>query len=223
MREIRISGSDVEFDKLFQKSVPESLPRDFYSRPVLQVARDCVGKLLISTESGTPCIGRIVETEAYRGPEDRAAHSYAGRRTPRTEVMFGPAGHAYVFLLYGLHLNFNVVTGSPGQPQAVLIRAVEPLVGHEKMAKRRGKPPNSCLLTNGPGKLCQAFGIQKEHYGRDLTRGGLFLAEGWRKSVQRSPRIGIDYAGEWAAKPWRFFEANNPWVSNHPKTRARPT
>lgn len=173
-------------------------------------------------------MGRIVETEAYWGPKDGAAHSFGGRRTARTEVMFGEPGHAYVFLLYGLHLNFNVVTGNCGQPQAVLIRAVEPLVGQRLMAKRRGKPQHSNSLTNGPGKLCQAFGIRKSHYGRDLTTGRLFLSEDrsasarGKRRIVRSPRVGIDYAGEWALKPWRFFESGNAWVSNPRPTNRSP-
>lgn len=159
-------------------------------------------------------MGRIVETEAYRGPEDRAAHSHGGRRTPRTEVMFGPPGRAYVFVLYGRHAHLNLVTGGLDEPQAVLVRAVEPLLGLAIMSERRNVPAEQKVLTNGPGKVCQAFGIDQSHYGRDLTRGSLFLSAGWRQGrVARSPRIGVDYAGAWAAKPWRFFELGNPYVS----------
>ncbi len=193
---------------------PVALPRSFYERDVLVVARECIGALLVATHGDQPLVGRIVETEAYRGPEDAAAHSYRGRRTRRTEVMFGPAGHAYVFMIYGLHYNFNLVTGQPGEPQAVLIRAVEPLLGSDHMANRRGlDDSDSVSLTNGPGKLCQAFGITLSHYGIDLTQRSLFLAAGPRASVSTSPRIGVDYAKEWAAKPWRFFETGNRYVS----------
>lgn len=195
------------------------LPREFYARPVLQVARDCIGMYLMSYIGGCEVVGRIVETEAYDGPEDRAAHSYSGRRTPRTEVMFGPAGFAYVFMLYGIHYNFNLVTGNPGQPQAVLVRAVEPLTGRNHMAMRRSLSELSPLLSNGPGKLCQALGINKTHYGEDLTRGVIRLAYGPACEVNTSARVGIDYAGEWAHKPWRFYEANNPHVS---KARTKP-
>jgi DNA-3-methyladenine glycosylase len=192
----------------------KALPRDFYARPVLQVARDCIGKVLVyESESGT-LTGRVVEAEAYRGPEDRAAHSYGGRRTARTEVMFGPPGFAYVFFVYGMHFHFNLVTTAAEKPHAVLIRAVEPLRGRALMAERRKLPESSFALTNGPGKLCQAFGIDKRLYGADLTKSPLYLAEGERRGqLLRSPRVGVDYAGDWAKKPWRFYEAGSPWVS----------
>jgi DNA-3-methyladenine glycosylase len=193
------------------------LPRNFYARPVLTVARDCIGKLLVSGIGEDRVVGRIVEAEAYSGPDDRAAHSYNNRRTTRTEVMFGLPGHAYVFMLYGLHYNFNVVTGESGRPQAVLVRAAEPVDGQRLMARRRSKPETSRLLTNGPGKLCQAFGIGPEHYGHDVTGGSLFLAQSPMESaaprISRSRRIGVEYAGVWAEKPWRFFETGNMWVS----------
>jgi DNA-3-methyladenine glycosylase len=189
------------------------LPRAFYARPVLQVARDCIGKHLIhDTEQGR-LVGRIVEVEAYRGPEDRAAHSFGGRRTPRTEVMFGPPGHAYVFFVYGVHWQLNLVTTAVGAPHAVLIRAVEPLLGLDQMAARRGMPATRRELTNGPGKLCSAFAIDGSAYGLDLTRGKLFLSDGPRVRLARSARIGVDYAGSWAARPWRFFDPTSPYVS----------
>src|SRR5687767_15000398 len=192
------------------------LPRAFYARPVLSVARDCIGKILVRVSDDGVAAGRIVEAEAYRGPEDRAAHSHGGRRTARTEVMFGPPGHAYVFFVYGMHYNFNLVTGSAGEPQAVLIRALEPLVGLDLMAARRGLPNPHSELTNGPGKLCQALGIGRADYGVDLCKGRIFLTEGSPAVVARSPRIGIDYAGAWAKKPWRFFERGNRCVSKVP-------
>jgi DNA-3-methyladenine glycosylase len=180
------------------------------------VARDCIGKRLVHDTPDGRVVGRIVEAEAYRGPEDRAAHSYGGRRTARTEAMFGPPGHAYVFLIYGLHWNFNLVTTASEVPHAVLIRAVEPLEGIELMAERRGVPRGSATLSNGPGKLCQAFGIDRRHYATDLTGGSLYLADGPRGAVLRSVRIGVDYAGKWAEKPWRFFERGSRWVSKLP-------
>ncbi|MES1177582.1 MAG: DNA-3-methyladenine glycosylase [Myxococcales bacterium] len=197
------------------KLVP--LPREFYARPVLRVAKDCIGKLLVHRTKQGLAVGRIVETEAYRGPEDRAAHSYGGRRTPRTEVMYGPPGYAYVFFVYGMHYQFNIVTTGEGDPHAVLVRAVEPVLGLEQMSERRKLPASSRDLSNGPGKLCQAFAIGKADYGADLCGSRLFLAEGPRVRSASSPRIGIAYAGDWVEKPWRFYDPKSPYVS-----RARP-
>jgi DNA-3-methyladenine glycosylase len=191
----------------------EPLPRSFYARDVLVVAREAIGKLLVHRGPDGTVAGRIVETEAYRGPEDRAAHSFGGRRTRRTEAMFGPAGHAYVFLVYGLHHQFNLVTGEQGEPQAVLVRAAEPVSGLDVMASRRGLSAGRVELTNGPGRLCQAFGIDQAHYGRDLCAGDLFLTDGPRLAVTRSRRVGVEYAGPWAARPWRFFARANRYVS----------
>ena len=197
------------------------LPRSFYARPVLTVAREAIGKILVHETREGRVAGRIVEAEAYRGPEDRAAHSYGGRRTERTEAMYGRPGHAYVFFVYGMHWHVNLVTTAVDEPHAVLIRAVEPLEGIELMAERRGLTPGSRDLTNGPGKLCQAFAIGKSSYGADLCSGPLFLSQGTLPRVARSPRIGVDYAGAWAARPWRFFERANPWVSRTPSPRGR--
>ena len=177
------------------------------------VARDCIGKHLVHDSPEGLCVGRIVEAEAYRGPEDRAAHSFGGRRTARTEVMFGPPGHAYVFLVYGLHLHLNLVTTAVDMPHAVLLRAVEPLVGAELMEARRGVSATRPQLTNGPGKLCQAFGIERLHNAVDLTASRLFLSDGPRSKVERATRVGIDYAGAWAARPWRFFDPSSRYVS----------
>jgi DNA-3-methyladenine glycosylase len=189
------------------------LPRSFYARPVLTVARDAIGKILVHDTNEGRIAGRIVEAEAYRGPADRAAHSFGGRRTKRTEVMFGAPGHAYVFFVYGMHWHVNLVTTRVGAPEAVLIRAVEPLEGLELMVARRGVAETSPNLTNGPGKVCQAFGIDARRYGADLCRGPLVLIDGPRGKIGRSPRVGVDYAGEWAARPWRFFERENRYVS----------
>ena len=195
------------------------LPREFYARPVLTVARDCVGKLLVhETEEGVVA-ARIVETEAYRGPDDLAAHSAGGRRTARTEAMFGPPGHAYMFMLYGMHWAFNIVAGAEGEPHAVLVRAVEPVLGVSLMAARRGVAATSVTLCNGPGKLCRALGLDRSAYGLDLCASSLYLqlAPGPRGPVGRSPRINIDYAGAWMKKPWRFFERGNRYVSVPPR------
>jgi DNA-3-methyladenine glycosylase len=188
---------------------------------VLEVARELVGQVLVHELPEGIVAGRIVETEAYRGPEDRAAHSFGGRRTARTEAMFGPAGHAYVFFVYGMHWHFNVVAGRIGEPHAVLVRAVEPLEGVERMAARRGVAPDRVELTNGPGKLCRAFGIDRSRYGADLCSAPLYLVRGERVRVARSPRIGIDYAGAWARRPWRFYAPANPWVSKPARLRTK--
>lgn len=205
------------------------LPHSFYARSVLAVARDVIGKTLVRNHPLGELRARIVEAEAYRGPEDRAAHSYGGRRTERTEAMFGPAGHAYIFLLYGMHWHLNLVTGEYDAPQAVLIRAVEPLIGIEKMAALRGVDAHDAqgrahsTLTNGPGKLCQALGIDSSLYAHDLTRSPLLLTDGpklARGQLGRSERIGIDYAGSWARKPWRFYERENRFVSGPRRLRS---
>jgi DNA-3-methyladenine glycosylase len=159
-------------------------------------------------------VGRIVEAEAYRGPEDRAAHSFGGRRTARTEVMFGPPGLAYVFFVYGLHHQMNLVTTAVGMPHAVLLRAVEPVEGADLMAARRGMAMERPQLTNGPGKLCQAFGIDRTDNGVDLTRPPLFLCEGAPpRRVARATRIGIEYAGEWSTRLWRFYDPESRYLS----------
>lgn len=206
----RLSGQTLALD--LETLSKKKLGREFYARPVLKVARDCIGKVLVHNTSRGLLAGRIVEAEAYRGPEDRAAHSFGGRRTRRTEAMFGPPGYVYMFIVYGIHEQFNIVVARAGEPQAVLIRAIEPISGVDVMCRRRQRKagPN---LTNGPGKLCQAFGLSRRDYGRDLTSADLFLADAPRTRVSRSARIGIDYARQWAVLPWRFFEAGNAYVS----------
>ncbi len=195
------------------------VPRAFFDEPVVDLAKRLVGCVLVSAVPGEPVTAaKIVETEAYRGPEDLAAHSRGGLRTPRTEVMFGRPGHAYVFLLYGASWAFNIIAGPEGAPHAVLLRGGEPLIGAETMSARRNKPSHSRELTNGPGKLSQALGLNKSHYGVPLTSAELFIARGPRVPVGCSPRINIDYAGDWVSRPWRFFEVGNRYVSVKPRT-----
>ena len=185
---------------------------------MLDVAPALIGKLLVHRLPEGIVAGRIVECEAYRGPEDLAAHSSGGRRTRRTEVMFGPPGRAYMFLLYGMHWAFNVVVGPEGHPHAILVRAVEPVIGAERMAARRGVDAGSVRLTNGPGKVCAALGLDASAYGVDLCGPDLYLAAGEaRARIGRSPRINVDYAGAWAKKPWRFYERGNRYVSTAPR------
>lgn len=193
------------------------MPRAFYAREVLVVARAFIGKILVHRAPEGTTAGRIVEAEAYRGPEDLAAHSANGRRTRRTEVMFGPPGHAYMFLLYGMHWAFNVVVATEGAPHAVLVRAIEPVHGLDLMSQRRGVEEGRVTLTNGPGKVSDALGLTGAHYGEDVCGGRLFLTEGKGGRVGASPRINVDYAGEWALRPWRFYERGNRYVSVAPR------
>jgi DNA-3-methyladenine glycosylase len=177
------------------------LPRSFYDRDTILVAQDLLGRELVHVVGGRARRGRIVEVEAYLGPHDRAAHSSRGL-TPRTRVMFGPPGHAYVYFVYGMHFCMNVVTEPEGRAAAVLLRALEPL--HEIEAR-----------TQGPALLCRALGIDQRHNGRDLTNGSLFVAEGAVPSIRvvRRPRVGVDYAGHWARRLLRFYIKGSPHVS----------
>jgi DNA-3-methyladenine glycosylase len=194
------------------------LPRDFYARSVLIVARHCIGKIIVHRTAEGEAAGRIVEAEAYRGPRDLAAHSARGL-TRRTAAMYGPPGHAYVYQLYGTCWAMNIVVADAGEPHAVLIRAIEPLRGIDLMAARRRKPAASCELTNGPGKLTEALAITGADYARDLCDDVLFLAEGDGRAIRigRSARINVGYAGVWAARPWRFYERENHYVSVKPR------
>jgi DNA-3-methyladenine glycosylase len=174
--------------------------------------------LLVYEQPGEPLIGRIVEAEAYVGVRDKACHGYGGHRSARNETMYGPAGHAYVFLIYGIHLHINLVASVPGDPSAVLLRAVEPKSGEAVMQQRRKYPKTRRLLTNGPGKLCQAFGLERAQDGVDLCHGELYLAEGTQPArVVRCPRIGVDYAGAWAQKPYRFVDPDSGFLSAKPR------
>jgi DNA-3-methyladenine glycosylase len=187
------------------KKYPRKLPRSFYRQSGEALARDLIGKILVHRlVDGRELRGRIVETEAYLGPADLASHSSKGR-TKRTEVMFGPAGHAYVYFIYGMYEMFNIVAGQTGQAHAVLVRAAEPL-----------DPWQADL--SGPGKLATRFQIKRSNNGLDLTGDRLFLMDlGDRPAIDVSPRIGVDYAGEWVNKPLRFFDADSAAVSRRAK------
>lgn len=200
------------------KSASVKLPREFYLQPVLTVARQAIGKVLVHRTPEGEAAGRIVEAEAYRGPQDRASHSSRGL-TRRTAAMFGPPGHAYVYLLYGVSWAMNLVVALEGTPHAVLIRAIEPVRGLELMERRRGLSATARELTNGPGKLTQALGITGAQYGFDLCGDSLFLETSAhpRARIGRSPRINVESSGEWAARPWRFYERGNRYVSVHPR------
>lgn len=198
------------------------LGREFYNRDSLIVARELLGKVLVHKINGNKISARIVETEAYMGVDDKAAHSYGGRRTERVEVMYGGPGYSYVFFIYGMYNCFNIVTREEGIPQAVLIRAVEPVEGFDIMAESRFKKPFNQLtnsqnkgLTNGPGKLCMALSIDRNLNGEDLCDNKLYLEE-WESqkiSIVEAKRIGIDYAEEAKDYLWRFYIKDNKYVS----------
>jgi DNA-3-methyladenine glycosylase len=195
----------------------EKLSREFYTRDnTLQVAQDLLGKtLVVPSINGERVSARIVETEAYLGIEDKAAHSYGNRRTKRTETMFAVGGTVYVFFIYGMYFQFNVVAGEIGVPHAVLIRAVEPIEGVELMRERRGEMKDA-NLTSGPGKLCIALGIDKSFNNEDLLGSRIWLESGAEiasEQIAVGKRIGIDYAEEYAEKPWRFWLKDNRFVS----------
>ncbi|HWO25349.1 MAG TPA: DNA-3-methyladenine glycosylase [Kofleriaceae bacterium] len=186
------------------------LPAAWLQRDAAEVARELVGCALVHGRRA----GIIVETEAYGGPEDRASHARFGP-TARTRVMFGPGGVAYVYLCYGIHQMFNIVTGPAGQGQAVLIRAIAPYLGL----------PDDPAVGRGPGKVAAALGIDRRHDGRDLARSSLFVARvaapGAPPPIAVGPRVGVDYAGAWAARPLRFWWRDHPAVSRSPRSPAR--
>ncbi|KFA87098.1 DNA-3-methyladenine glycosylase [Archangium violaceum] len=188
------------------------LPVSFYARPALTVARELLGTHLVFEQGGRRRVGRIVETEAYVGGHDLACHASKGR-TPRTEVLFGPPGRAYVYLIYGMYHCFNVVTDQEGVGSAVLVRAVEPV---------EGLPGD--VRTDGPGRLCRALGLTLAHNRWDLQDAALHLTRGEpvpEARVERGPRIGVDYAGEWALEPYRLWIRGSQHVSRPPVRRRR--
>ncbi|MBA2621063.1 MAG: DNA-3-methyladenine glycosylase [Acidobacteria bacterium] len=203
----------------------KKLPREFYTRAdTLQIARDLLGKLLvIPNQNGARVSAMIVETEAYLGIEDKAAHSYGNRRTKRTETMFAVGGTVYIFFIYGMYFQFNVVAGTAGVPHAVLIRAVEPVENIEIMRERRTAKSKNPLaqmadknLTSGPGKLCIALGIDGDFNNESLLGEKVWLEDYKNFNVSdivSGKRVGIDYAEEYAEKPWRFWVKDNLFVS----------
>ncbi|EMA6344127.1 DNA-3-methyladenine glycosylase [Bacillus cytotoxicus] len=200
-------------------------PPLFYEGDTLDVAKKLLGQKLVHIVDGVKRSGYIVEVEAYKGPDDKAAHSYGGRRTERTEIMFGAPGHAYVYLIYGMYHCFNVITAPVGIPHGVLIRALEPAEGVEEMKLARYSKTELTKtqyknLTNGPGKLCRALNITLNERGLSLQGDKLYIElvpESQHLSSQyeiaKSPRINIDYAEEAVHYPWRFYFQNNPFVS----------
>ena len=198
--------------------VGQVLPVAFYRRAdVIQISRDLLGQYLFTRIGGQVVTGgRIVETEAYAGVTDRASHAYGHRYTRRTAVMYAAGGVAYVYLCYGLHALFNIITGVAGMPHAVLIRALEPTHGIAVMLQRRHKSGVSRMLTAGPGALSQALGISVRHSGQNLQGNQIWLEQGagFRpQQIRVSPRVGVDYAGVDAKRPWRFRVRASAWTS----------
>lgn len=199
----------------------KKLPIQFFKRTdVVLIAKELLGKIMVTEFNGTITAGRIVETEAYVGLTDRASHSFGGRRTTRNEYMYAAAGIAYVYKCYGMHHLFNVVCNRQNIPDVVLIRALEPLIGIDIMLQRTGKPAMVNTLTRGPGNVSKAMGISKVHSGMDLTGDGIYISDDGIKIagslIGVSNRIGIENSGEAAWLPYRFFVKRNPFVSGYP-------
>jgi DNA-3-methyladenine glycosylase len=190
----------------------------FYNRAdVVNIARELLGKVLVTQWDGVVTSGRIVETEAYRGVTDRASHAWNGRRTRRTEIMYDEGGKGYVYLCYGIHHLFNVVTNIKETPHAVLVRAVEPMEGIGTMLQRTGKKKPDRTLTSGPGNVSKALGLMVSHTGVSLLEDTVFIADDSyalkKRDIIATTRIGVDYAGEDALLPYRFFIRDNIYVS----------
>ena len=200
----------------------KKLPESFYKRDnVLQIAKELLGKLLVTKWNGVITFGRIVEVEAYNGIIDNASHAFGGRRTNRNEIMYADGGVAYVYLCYGIHHLFNVVSNNKEIPHAILIRALEPVKGIDEMLRRVGKTKSDNTLTKGPGNLSKALGLFTFHSGNSLRSKELFIGDDGfvfnKKEIAASPRIGVDYAGKDASLLYRFYVKGNPFVSSKPK------
>ena len=196
----------------------KKLPVSFYQREnVFQMAKELLGKVVVTKWNDVVTSGRIVEVEAYNGVIDRASHAFGGRKTARNEVMYAEGGVAYVYLCYGIHHLFNVVTNAEEYPHAILIRALEPIKGINEMLRRVGKEKLDHTLTRGPGNLSKALGILTSHSGYSLRSKELFIADDKvaynRKEIIASPRIGVDYAGKDALLQYRFYIKGSPFVS----------
>ena len=200
----------------------KKLSLDFYRRDdVLLIARELMGKLLVTKKDGVITSGRIVECEAYAGFPDKASHAFGGRRTKRNEVMYADGGLAYVYLCYGIHHLFNVVTHSKDIPHAILIRSLEPVKGIKDMLIRTDKNGLENTLTRGPGNVSKALGIHTNDTGTSLLGGTIYLMDDGfaytKNEIATSPRIGVDYAGEDALLPYRYYIKGNPFVSGKPR------
>jgi DNA-3-methyladenine glycosylase len=193
----------------------KKLGRKFYTAPALEVSKKVLGKYLVRKIGDKKLVGKIVEVEAYPGPEDKASHAFGMKRTARNEAEYKTGGHIYIYLVYGMYWQFNISTGKDGFPECFLIRAIEPVSGFPEM-----KESDKIKLANGPGKLCRWLSLDKSLYGVDMCASDeIWLEEGESvapKDISAGPRIGIDYAGpKWAKKPWRFWIKNNKFISKH--------
>jgi len=209
-----VSKKKREKDEYFSschKTVNKRLPRKFYTQQTLKIAKEMLGKYLVRKIGNKKLVGKIVETEAYIGPKDKASHAFGGKRTERNKAEWLIGGHIYIYLVYGMYWQFNISTGKKGQPKCVLIRALEPITQNSK--------PKTQNLANGPGKLCRWMKLNKSFYGEDLTKSKRIWLEPGEKikpnQIVAGKRIGIDYAKEWAEKPWRFYIKNNKFVSKY--------
>jgi len=193
----------------------------YQTQDVVQIAKELLGKILVTNWEGIITSGRIVECEAYAGVIDKASHASGGRRTARNEIMYGEGGYAYVYLCYGIHHLFNVVTNSREIPHAILIRALDPLQGIEEMLLRTNKKRLDQTLTRGPGNVSKALGIFTKHSGTSLLGKKISIRDDGqkfgKKEIAASPRIGVDYAGKDALLPYRFYVKGNPFVSGKPR------
>lgn len=196
----------------------KKLSRSFYTEPTLTIAKKLLGKYLVHHTSQGKLVGKIVETEAYIGPFDKASHAYKNKLTQRNQAEFLIGGHIYIYLVYGMYWQINISSSGAGKPECVLLRALEPMQGLERMKQLRYNK-NVKNLTNGPGKLCVAMKLDKSFYGVDLVNNSKIYLEDrcdkiFEKNIVSVPRIGIDYAGPyWAKKKWRFYIRNNKFVS----------
>jgi len=200
----------------------KKLRSEFYKRKdVAKIAKELLGKILVTNWDGVVTSGRIVECEAYEGVIDKASHASGGRRTRRNEIMYGEGGYAYVYLCYGIHHLFNVVTNFHEVPHAILIRALDPIEGVREMLLRTSKKKLDDTLTRGPGNVSKALGIFTRHSGISLSDDQIYIADDGgtfnKKEIAASPRIGVDYAGEDALLPYRFYVKGNPYVSGKPR------
>jgi len=211
-----ISGLTTK-EKRFLASLRVLNEKFYMRRDVVKIAKDLLGKIIVTYFDEQLTAARIVETEAYEGITDKASHAYNNRRTRRTEIMFAPGGAAYVYLCYGIHHLFNVVTNMEDVPHAVLVRAAEPVTGIETMLKRTAKKVADHTLTRGPGNVSKALGIYTQHTGTDLKSENFFIAADdyrlTKNQIAITARIGVQYAAEDALLPYRFFIKDNPYVS----------